>query len=41
MAVTLHFALGAIKSHIRDILRTFGVTGRTIAAVEAVRMGLM
>jgi DNA-binding NarL/FixJ family response regulator len=41
IAVTLHFALGTIKSHIRDILRKFGVTDRTIAAVEAVRMGLI
>ena len=41
IAVTLHFALGTIKSHIRDILRKFGVPDRTIAAVEAVRMGLI
>ena len=41
IALTLHFALGTIKSHIRDILEKFDAPDRTIAAVEAVRRGLI
>ncbi len=41
IAVALHFGLGTIKAHVRDILSKLGTASRTAAAVRAVRMGLI
>ncbi len=41
IAVELHFALGTIKVHVRDILAKLGSSSRTEAAVRAVRLRLI
>jgi DNA-binding NarL/FixJ family response regulator len=38
IAHELHFALGTIKMHVRDILAKLDATSRTEAAVRAVRL---
>jgi DNA-binding NarL/FixJ family response regulator len=38
IARELHFALGTIKMHVRDILAKLDATSRTEAAVRAVRL---
>ena len=38
IALELHFALGTIKMHVRDILAKLDATSRTEAAVRAVRL---
>jgi DNA-binding NarL/FixJ family response regulator len=38
IAHELHFALGTIKMHVRDILVKLEATSRTEAAVRAVRL---
>jgi len=38
IAQELHFALGTIKMHVRDILAKLDATSRTEAAVRAVRL---
>ena len=41
IARELHFALGTIKLHVREILEKLNSTTRTEAAVQAVRRGLI
>jgi len=41
IANELHFALGTIKMHVREILAKLGATSRTEAAVRAVRLRLI
>jgi two-component system NarL family response regulator len=41
IATTLHFALGTIKLHVRDILEKLDVSTRTEAAVQGVRRNLI
>jgi DNA-binding NarL/FixJ family response regulator len=41
IAERLHFALGTIKMHVREILAKLGATSRTEAAVRAVRLELI
>jgi DNA-binding NarL/FixJ family response regulator len=41
IAAELHFGLGTIKLHIREILGKLNVSSRTEAAVEAVRRALI
>ena len=41
IAMELHFGLGTIKLHVRDILDKLGVPTRAAAAARAVRLGLI
>jgi DNA-binding NarL/FixJ family response regulator len=41
IAVALHFGLGTIKLHVREILDKLGVPTRAAAAARAVRLGLI
>ena len=41
IAAELHFALGTIKLHVREILRKLGASSRTEAAVIGVRKGYL
>ena len=41
IAYELHFALGTIKMHVRDILAKLDASSRTEAAVRAVRLRLI
>lgn len=41
IAKRLHFGHGTIKLHVRGILAKFGTSNRTVAAVRAVRLGLL
>ncbi len=41
IAEELHFALGTIKMHVRDILDKLDASSRTEAAVRAVRLSLI
>ena len=41
IAAALHFGLGTIKLHVREILEKFGTSTRTEAAVRGVRQGLI
>jgi DNA-binding NarL/FixJ family response regulator len=41
IAASMHFALGTIKLHVREILEKLDVTSRTEAAVQGVRRGLI
>jgi len=41
IARSMHFALGTIKLHVRDILEKLDVSSRTEAAVQGVRRGLI
>ena len=41
IATTMHFALGTIKLHVREILEKLEVSNRTEAAAEGVRRGLI
>ena len=41
IATALHFGLGTIKLHVRDILDKLGVPTRAAAAARAVRLGLI
>ena len=41
IADRLHFGHGTIKLHVRDILGKFETSSRTVAAVRAVRLGII
>lgn len=41
IAASMHFGLGTIKLHVREILEKLEVTSRTEAAVQGVRRGLI
>ena len=41
IAASMHFGLGTIKLHVREILEKLDVTSRTEAAVQGVRRGLI
>jgi len=41
IAATMHFGLGTIKLHVREILEKLRVSSRTEAAVQGVRRGLI
>jgi len=41
IAIALNFGLGTIKMHVREILSKLGTSSRTVAAVRAVRAGLI
>lgn len=41
IAAALHYAVGTIKLDVRRILRKLGTANRTVAAVRAVRAGLI
>ena len=41
IAAELHFSLGTIKLHVREILETLGCTTRAAAAARAVRLRLI
>ena len=41
IAVELHFSLGTIKMHVRDILAKLDASSRTEAAVRAVRLAMI
>jgi DNA-binding NarL/FixJ family response regulator len=41
IAERLHFGHGTIKLYVRGILGKFGTSNRTVAAVDAVRLGII
>jgi DNA-binding NarL/FixJ family response regulator len=41
IAERLHFGHGTIKLHVREILEKFETSSRTVAAVSAVRLGII